>query len=393
MCEEESEDAEAVNKLLEINDSIHRTIERYKLMKAGNITAANSIAKGTLGTTTGVGRNSANELSLIDFDPEPESAPQTSQKSSQPASNGSLLEDLGPPSSSNKQTTVEDDLLGLSLGGPGSTGSIALGGPASSDFFGNTSSSSRPQQPSQPAFMSPSPAIPQATKPNYDAFASLSSALPRSKPATPTPGQQRPVQSQAASVDPFAALVSSGSRPSTPSAQQNGRPASGAFKPIGMASMAAAPAASTNAAPSTTDDDWDFVSSPPAQEPAMPTKSTFVAHDSGKLKVTFECMRQTNGTQPIQPIYVRASFTNLTSTPISALNFQVAVEKAYSLQLQPQSGKSLPPQQPNAVTQNMLVQNVPQGKGTSVRIRFKAYYVLGSAQQEEQGMISSLEIA
>lgn len=360
-------------------------------MKAGNIAAANSIAKGTLGTTTGVGRNSANELSLIDFDLEPESAPQTSHQASQPASNGSLLEDFGSSNTSSKQTTVEDDLLGLSLGGPGTTGSIALGGPASSDFFGSASSSSQPQQPPRPAFTSPSPAIPQATKPNYDAFASLSSALPRSKPATPTPGQQRPSQPQAAPADPFAALVSSGSRPGTPSTQQNGRPASGTFKPTSMASMASATAAPSAA--SAADDDWNFVSSPPAQEPAMPTKSSFVAHDSGKLKVTFECMRQTNASQAIPPVYVRASFTNQTSTPISALNFQVAVEKAYSLQLQPQSGKNLPPQQPNAVIQNMLVQNVPQGKATSVRIRFKVYYVLGSAQQEEQGMISSLEIA
>ena len=33
MCEEESDDHEAVAKLLEINDSIHRTIQRYKLVK------------------------------------------------------------------------------------------------------------------------------------------------------------------------------------------------------------------------------------------------------------------------------------------------------------------------------------------------------------------------
>src|ERR1700761_1855503 len=67
MCEEESDDHEAVAKLLEINDSIHRTVERYKLMKKGDVDAASKIAKGTLGTSTGVGKNAANELSLIDF--------------------------------------------------------------------------------------------------------------------------------------------------------------------------------------------------------------------------------------------------------------------------------------------------------------------------------------
>src|ERR1700753_3619210 len=93
MCEEESDDAEAVAKLLEINDSIHRTIERYKLMKAGDIEAANKIAKGTLGTTTGVGKNAANELSLIDFDPDPP-AP-TPVAASGSGTNGSLLDDAG----------------------------------------------------------------------------------------------------------------------------------------------------------------------------------------------------------------------------------------------------------------------------------------------------------
>ena len=66
MCEEESDDHEAVAKLLEINDSIHRTVERYKLMKKGDVDGAAKIARGTLGTSTGVGKNAANELSLID---------------------------------------------------------------------------------------------------------------------------------------------------------------------------------------------------------------------------------------------------------------------------------------------------------------------------------------
>jgi hypothetical protein len=67
MCEEESDDAEAVAKLLEINDSIYRTIERYKLVKKGDLEGASRIPKGTLGTSTGVAKNSDNELSLIDL--------------------------------------------------------------------------------------------------------------------------------------------------------------------------------------------------------------------------------------------------------------------------------------------------------------------------------------
>lgn len=98
MCEEESDDPEAVNKLLEINDSIHRTMERYKLVKRGDHDAASRIPKGTLGTTTGVSKNANNELSLIDFDPEPS-----------PSSNGNAAQ--APPQGS----SLESDLLGLSM--------------------------------------------------------------------------------------------------------------------------------------------------------------------------------------------------------------------------------------------------------------------------------------
>jgi len=118
MCEEESDDHEAVAKLLEINDSINRTVERYKLMKKGDVESASKIAKGTLGTSTGVGKN--NELSLIDFDAEADAAPNGSSV----ASNGA-----------SQPGGLEDDLLGLSMGTSnyGQGGGIALG-------FGNNTS-------------------------------------------------------------------------------------------------------------------------------------------------------------------------------------------------------------------------------------------------------------
>lgn len=117
MCEEESEDPEAVHKLLEINDSIHRTIERYKLVKKGDLDAASRIPKGTLGTTTGVSTNANNELSLIDFDPE------------EPSSNGNG----NGEASAQGGNALENDLLGLSLGdqGPVAGGGISLGGSSS----------------------------------------------------------------------------------------------------------------------------------------------------------------------------------------------------------------------------------------------------------------------
>lgn len=111
MCEEEADDTEAVRKLLEINDSIHRTIERYKLVKKGDVEAASKIPKGTLGTSTGVSKNADNELSLIDFDPEPSSNGNESSAAAQGAS------------------SLENDLLGLSFQDrpPAPSGGISLG--------------------------------------------------------------------------------------------------------------------------------------------------------------------------------------------------------------------------------------------------------------------------
>lgn len=112
MCEEESEDHEAVAKLLEINDSIHRTLERYKLIKKGDWQGAEKIPRGTLGTSgAGVTKNADNELSLIDL--------------------GSGEETAAPPQNATRagSSSLEDDLLGLSLDNNNSSreGQITLG--------------------------------------------------------------------------------------------------------------------------------------------------------------------------------------------------------------------------------------------------------------------------
>ena len=125
MCEEESDDHEAVAKLLEINDSIHRTVERYKLMKKGDVEAAAQIAKGTLGTSTGVSKNAANELSLIDFGGEETKG----------------ITSAADPATNIHAGGLEDDLLGLSMGDStfGQGGGISLG-------FGNNTSESNSDQ-------------------------------------------------------------------------------------------------------------------------------------------------------------------------------------------------------------------------------------------------------
>lgn len=363
MCEEESEDAEAVAKLLEINDSIHRTIERYKLMKAGNIDAANQIEKGTLGSTTGVGKNAANELSLIDFDPEPSASAESSN------ANGSLLDSGMSAPTTAKPTTVEDDLLGLSLGdsGSGQLGSISLG-PTTS--FANAPPLGFMNSPQFPSAQGHGAAPPTSPKPNYDVFASLTSALPPSKPSTPIPTtlQQRPPTTQAA-LDPFAALVSGGSHPSTPRASTPNQP-----RPQ---PAAAAPQVQGSTAG---EDEWLFESS-------LPTPAMVQVHSS-QIKIEFE-PRRIPGQSTIQ---MTAYFSNTTHQRITGLHFQVAVEKSYTLQLKPQSGRELAPKSERTLRQEILLNGIPEGKGDGVKMRFKVAYELNGQKHEEQGTVPSLGI-
>ena len=123
MCEEESDDHDAVAKLLEINDGIHRTVEWYRMMKKGDIEGAKKLAKGATLPSKDSSKlasphstPAAGEQSLIDFD-----AP----SGGEPA--------LGP---SSQAARVENDLLGLSLD---DSVSLEQGGGIALGFGANTS--------------------------------------------------------------------------------------------------------------------------------------------------------------------------------------------------------------------------------------------------------------
>ena len=268
MCEEESDDTEAVAKLLNINDSIHRTIERYRLVKKGDLEGAAKIPQGTLGISgVGVQKGPNNELSLIDFGGDEESAapPAASGGSAAPAS------EQQP-----KKTALEDDLLGLSLG-DGPSGAISLGpGPSSNGLFDMAGPSApAPAQQIQAASPAP-PSIPQAQsqppKANYDPFG-LMSSQPSSKPHTPAPqsiGHQAPPPSRA---DPFAAL-SSPPRQASPSPfqfQQSTHAVplpshpSASLLNLGQSNGAAATAGPALNTTAPADDEWTFESSLPEQ--------------------------------------------------------------------------------------------------------------------------------
>ncbi|KAI9375421.1 VHS-domain-containing protein [Aspergillus egyptiacus] len=349
MCEEESDDPEAVNKLLEINDSIHRTIQRYKLVKKGDLQAANQIPKGTLGTTTGVSKNANNEFSLIDFDPEP-------------SSNGGSEQPQGPSS-------LENDLLGLSIDEPVPSGGISLG----------------PTSPQPPA---PAPQPPQnsaAFTPNYDILGSLSSSQPPSKSSTPVPGFSQPqvTATPPPPADPFASLVSASPRRASP------LPAGSSTSPQPAAPASLLDLAATAPkAQGAEDDEWNFTSSLP-ESSSLPSSNRVEVLNSS-LKVEFYARRNP---QQQRQIHIVALFSNSTGQPLNELHFQVAVEKAYTLQLRPQSGRDIAPLQTHGVRQEMLIDGIDSGKGNSVKIRFRVSYRLAGEAKEEQGMVPALGIA
>ncbi|KAL2223300.1 VHS domain protein [Thermoascus aurantiacus ATCC 26904] len=366
MCEEESDDAEAVRKLLEINDSIHRTIQRYKLIKKGDFEGASKIPAGTLGTSTGVSRTANNELSLIDFDPEP-------------SSNGDAAA-AAAAAPAHSISSLENDLLGLSFQDKpeAPSGSVSLG--LDTSLPSSTS-------PTPPAQQQPTP-----FKPNYDILSSLSSSRPSSQPTTPAPSVSQPQQTPTPPpADPFASLVSASSRVSSPlappaqSGQRQGQ-ASSSLLDLGGGGPSTQPQ-SQQATEANNDEEWTFASALP--ENSLPSTNKVQVLNS-LLRIDFVARRNPANARQI---HVVALFSNSTSQPLSELHFQVAVEKAYTLQLRPQSGRDIGPLQQNGVQQEMLLDGIDAGKGNSVRMRFKVSYKVGAEAKEEQGMVPPLGIS
>lgn len=292
MCEEESDDTEAVEKLKTINDSIRRTIERYKLVKKGDLEGASKIPKGTLGTTTGVSKNANNELSLIDFDPEP-------------SPNGGAQ---GTTSS------LENDLLGLSFQDKPAATSAAPAAPAAPAASGT-----------------PLPGrAPAGT--NYDILSSLTSSQPGSQSATPTPSVSQPSrQTTSPPIDPFASLVSASPRAVSPAApvpatQQPSQPSSSSLLDLAGDASSSAPG-QTEANNSGGDEEWTFTSALP--EGTLPSTNKVRVLNSS-LVIDFAARRNPGHDRQI---HVVALFSNSTSRLLTELHFQVAVERVCRLHI------------------------------------------------------------
>ncbi|KAI9680140.1 MAG: hypothetical protein M1829_001377 [Trizodia sp. TS-e1964] len=353
MCEEESDDSEAVAKLLEINDSIHRTLQRYKLTKKGDLDGASKIERGTLGTTTGVAKSADNELSLIDL----EDSPTVAQPSLSSAKRG------------HEANYLESDLSELSFQESpfGQGGGITLGLSPS-----QASSQNQHQNTSRlpPPFLN---------KSDFSAYSSLTGSRPISQSTTPIPSiyqqqqqQQQQRQSQQPS-DPFASLLESSNPPS---------------KSVGLPPplLDIGPTPQPQASP-TDPDEWVFSSSLP--EPSLPSTNTILVTNSS-LKIELQASR---APAPASPISINISVSNNTSHPISIFTLQFAVTKGFSLKLSPQSGRTLKPNEAAGITQHIDLLGVEPGSGASVKMRWKASYQLGSESRGEQGEIATLGIA
>lgn len=62
------------------------------------------------------------------------------------------------------------------------------------------------------------------------------------------------------------------------------------------------------------------------------------------------------------------------------------------MNLQPQSGRTLQPNQRDGIAQNIRIQGVAKGMGNQVKMRWKANYAIGGQSKEEQGMVERLGV-
>lgn len=316
MCEEESDDHEAVARLLEINDSIHRTVERYKLMKKGDMEGASKIAAGAPPSSqpSASSGNTANELSLIDFDGD--ASGETNGNGSSAAAGGS-----------SQGAGIENDLLGLDIGGDSSNfgqgGNIVLGfGANQSKYFSFAICYLQRfcmfwfTDMNVPCTDIPGPALLSSMTqdnsargnianqaPSFAQFGSFSSPAV-SQSTTPQPSAQQQPQPPPAyqgAADPFAALAGTSSTSTPP-------PSGRVPQPTGA----------------NEDDEWSFASSlPPAAASSKPKEHKGSISESS-LRTDFLAGRTTGASNSIHMAF---AFSNNSAQPITELHFQLAVTK------------------------------------------------------------------
>ena len=379
-------------KLLEINDSIHRTIERYKLIKKGDLEGAAKIPKGTLGTSgAGVSTRSGAELSLIDLGDPEDDMPEVNQKSSAAVSDS--------------QTSVlEDDLLGLDINqsSSGAGGGISLGNSSQSGIVTlityliprsnrigiiNVSANSTPSQ----------SIITTNASGNTDPFAALSSKKPiKNQPSHKISPQHTLSANPSGSIPPILR------QPSPQPFQQSLAPSVPTSTSASLLDLTQSGSQQTNqpSGSNSAEEEWTFAS-------ALPAKPNQITVLNSSIHVVFDVNRVQNMGNDI---LIQSRISNNAAQHISDLTFQLAVTKVcnfidpciyvrlftliliqgYTLKLEPQSGQNLKPQQIDGITQTIRLQGVEPGHGNNVKLRWKVSYSLAGQARNEQGELTSL---
>ena len=129
-------------------------------------------------------------------------------------------------------------------------------------------------------------------------------------------------------------------------------------------------------------EDWEFASALP-EEPL--TNDVLVS--STHVKIVLNVSRRSDDS-----IGLVALFSNNTSSSITEYTFQIAVTKGFTLNLKPQSGRTLQPNQKDGIQQAILVNGVAKGQANSVKMRWKASYKIGGEGKLEQGEVPILGI-
>lgn len=168
IIEEEREDELKVKELLDLNDSCNHLIEKFQLLKQGNVDGASKIAvKGSTGTTS-------DSLNLIDFDDEGPISNDTSGKDDKGYKD--LLSELSNLSftapTSNNATNSQTNFFGTG-------GSISLG----------------ENKVQQPNIVSPNPQVALSSGQGVDLLGDLNSPSPQLQLNTSTQGSTQ--------LDPF----------------------------------------------------------------------------------------------------------------------------------------------------------------------------------------------
>lgn len=304
MIEEESDDTDAVVKLLELNDIINVTVERYTLTKKGNLDAARALPLISSQSPPPFAESSSSttavETSLIDLDSD-------------------LNGGSGPsaPSIVGKTGSLEDDLLGLSFqdNGPfGQGGGIALG------FGANTGKliACRNIGADWKCYLGiPGPPL-LSTTVQTNTAGQQQQITPSASPAPHLVQQTRSI----GFPDYSSALHNS----AIPAAQQSGLLPT-LSSPPPQQYRAPAPQQSNGSSFNNDDDEWAFTSAlPPGSDaaPPPPARNELVILNSN-LHILLEVNRPV--TMPDGPILVKAKFSNNNGQPIQDLTFQMAVTR------------------------------------------------------------------